>query len=138
MHHRYLMRISRTGLFRRRKKRVKMTFAGGKHLYDFNDVAVSLHVVVLVQGAVGLLAKDRSGTSDPVCQVQLGATQSRQTRVISKTCYPIWNEVFTFGVKDLACQHLIFRLYDYDVASSDDFLGYARLPLSEIIDETRN
>ena len=137
---RYMMRVTSSiipHILRHRKKRVNMKFSGDGTLYDFNDVAVSqLHVVVLIQGASGLMARDRSGTSDPVCQVLLGGTQSRQTRVISKNCYPIWNEVFTFGVRDVSSQQLIFKVYDYDTASSDDFLGYARLPLSDVMNET--
>ena len=137
---RYIMRCSNSllpAMFRHRKNRVNMKFSGGNKLYDFNDVSVSrLHVVVLIQGASGLMARDRSGTSDPVCQVLLGGTQSRQTRVISKNCYPIWNEVFTFGVRDVSAQQLVFKIYDYDVTSSDDFLGYARLPLSDILSES--
>ena len=117
----------------RQARELDATFEA-KHVYDFNHAAVSrLHVVVLVQSAHNLLARDRSGTSDPmVCVSLAGGEQSHSTAVISKNCYPVWNEVFTFGVKDVAAQQLVFRVFDYDRGREDDFLGYVALPLHNV------
>ena len=53
---------------------------------------------------------------------------------MSKTS-PVWNEVFTFGVRDILSQQLIFEVADYDFGKQADFLGYARLPLINVIQE---
>ena len=119
-----------------RKKRVNTTFSDDKYLYDFNHVAVSnMHVVVLVQAAENLIAGDRNGFSDPMCRVSLGTRQTAKTRIIFTKTSPVWNEVFTFGVEDLNSQQLIFEVVDYDLGKQADFLGYARLPLREIVQE---
>ena len=108
------------------------------HTYNFNPVTVSrLHLVVLVQSANDLQSHSRSGTSNPVAHISLGGSeQSHSTTVISKTCYPVWNQVFTFGVKDTESQQLIFRVFDYDKGKEDDFLGYAAIPLHEVPSES--
>jgi len=45
--------------------------------------------------AEGLLAKDRSGTSDPFAEIYLGGILKFKTRVVAKTLHPEWNETFT-------------------------------------------
>jgi hypothetical protein len=119
-----------------RKKRVNTTFSDDKYLYDFNHVAVSnMHIVVLVHAAENLIAADRNGFSDPMCRISLGTRQSAKTRIIFNKTSPVWNEVFTFGVEDLESQQLIFEVVDYDLGKQADFLGYARLPLRNIVNE---
>jgi hypothetical protein len=119
-----------------RKRRVNTTFSNDKYLYDFNDVAVSnIHVVVLVECANNLMGRDRNGMSDPLCKVSLSGRQTTKTRVIMAKTSPVWNEVFIFGVKDVLTQHLIFEVADYDFGKQADFLGYARLPLINVVQE---
>ena len=110
---RYMMRVTSPPrmLGWIRKKRVNTTFSDDKYLFVFNDVAVSnIHVVVLIQNAKNLMGRDRNGHSDPVCQVSLGGRQISKTNVIYGKTSPVWNEVFTFGVKDLQSQQLIFNV----------------------------
>ena len=136
---RYLLQNIKPSMFHRRRSSRSIQFKSNhRELYEFNEVAVSkLHVVILVQRGSNLLARDRNGTSDPVCRLSLGGEQIRQTTVIKKSCYPEWNEVFTFGVRDVGAQQLTFEIYDYDPGKGNDFLGYVRLPLHRILFEDR-
>ena len=138
---RYMQRLSNTGLFHtshRRKANITTFSSDHRILYDFNQAAVSrLHVVVLVHSAHNILARDRSGTSDPCCVVSLNGEQVKNTAVVGQTCYPEWNEVFTFGVRDVGAQQVVFSVYDYDHGKENDFIGYARLPLHHVLFEAR-
>jgi hypothetical protein len=96
---------------------------------------VALVTLELVE-ARGLLAMDRSGTSDPYCFVML-AGQCYRSQIIQKTLAPQWNETFTFaltGAADLSKQTLVIDLYDSDLIGADEWMGLVRLTLADFLD----
>lgn len=82
------------------------------------EYAVSVHVV----RATGLLAADKSGTSDPYVKVQSEYGKKAKTSVIKKTCNPEWDETLELLLPDLAAP-LAFTVFDYDKAGKNDNLG---------------
>jgi len=89
---------------------------------------------VLVLGATGLPASDRSGTSDPFCVCEIpGKTRSRcQTKVAKRTLKPEWNEVVE--IRDFAIGDSIrFQVMDWDYNRSE-LLGEAVLMEDCVLD----
>ena len=77
--------------------------------------------VVLVE-AQGLRAADAGLSSDPYCMLSLGK-ETFKSNTKCKTINPKWREAFDFNWKDDWKTELEISLWDYDIASKDDFLG---------------
>ena len=94
---------------------------------------------VVVVEARGLAAKDKGGTSDPFCRVELlslgtKAVREETTKVIDATIAPVWNDAYSFVLRDAQkVTHLHFEVRDKDAASSQ-FLGEAFVCLDALID----
>ncbi|XP_070618788.1 synaptotagmin-9 isoform X1 [Erythrolamprus reginae] len=84
-------------------------------------------LIVKIHKAVGLPAKDFSGTSDPYVKIYLlpDRKTKHQTKVHRKTLNPVFDEVFLFPVpyKDLSSRKLHFSVYDFDRFSRHDLIG---------------
>ncbi|XP_063294373.1 synaptotagmin-9 isoform X1 [Pelobates fuscus] len=84
-------------------------------------------LIVKIHKAVGLPAKDFSGTSDPYVKIYLlpDRKTKHQTKVHRKTLNPVFDEVFLFPVpyNELATRKLHFSVYDFDRFSRHDVIG---------------
>jgi hypothetical protein len=85
---------------------------------------------VLTAQAEGLLAKDRSGTSDPFCEIHVGGelNVAHKTRVMDKTLHPEWNQTFT-----LHHSVRVLMSADVDILSRLRFLKLKMLPGSSLL-----
>ncbi|EDV21046.1 uncharacterized protein TRIADDRAFT_60419 [Trichoplax adhaerens] len=81
--------------------------------------------VVLLEGK-NLMAMDDNGKSDPYCKLRIG-NEKFKSKTCSKTLNPVWKEEYEFHI--YYDQTTIFELevYDYDMASKDDFMGKVEL-----------
>eukprot|EP00741_Cyanophora_paradoxa_P020745 tig00021293_g20024.t1 len=96
-------------------------------------------LVVTAQGAKGLANKDAVGKSDPYAVLTLQEVgdsavepQRHRTKVVDNNLDPVWNETYSFHVlrEDAT---LVVHVFDKDIGFTDDFLGEARVPLSDIL-----
>ncbi|KAH9369805.1 hypothetical protein HPB48_011647 [Haemaphysalis longicornis] len=78
----------------------------------------SCKIAITVICAQGLIAKDKSGTSDPYVTVQVGKTKKR-TRTMPRDLNPVWNEKFCLDEDN----DLKSKLRQKLTRESDDFLG---------------
>ncbi|KAF4101412.1 multiple C2 and transmembrane domain-containing protein 2 [Onychostoma macrolepis] len=77
-----------------------------------------------------LVIRDRSGTSDPFVKFKLDGKNIYKSKVVNKNLNPIWNESFSFPVRDRD-QTLHLKVYDRDLRSND-FMGSSSFPLHQL------
>lgn len=74
-----------------------------------------------------------SGTSDPYCKIFF-EEHNYKTKTIDCTLNPVWNEEFIFNIRSTTSKFQI-EMWDKDLASSDDFMGYFELNLADIVNQ---
>nr|GMD40958.1 synaptotagmin-5-like [Ipomoea batatas] len=103
---------------------------------DYSDLElkpVGMLDVKLIQ-AKELTNKDLIGKSDPFAEVFVRPLRARMknSKVISNSLNPIWNEHFEFEVEDIATQHLTVKVYDDEGVQSSELIGCAQFPLKDL------
>lgn len=88
-------------------------------------------LTVRIYEARDLPAMDITGTSDPYVRARLEATEYC-TDVVYKSLNPTWEAEFEFKVTEVS-DDLLLTVYDKDVASTDDVIGEAVVPLHHLL-----
>nr|KAI8758458.1 synaptotagmin-10-like [Biomphalaria glabrata] len=103
----------------------------GKLFFSLRYSQEDLALVVTINRAENLPAKDFSGTSDPYVKVYLLPDRKTklQTKVHRKTLNPEFNETFSFIVQyeELTERCLQFNIYDFDRFSRHDAIGTVKV-----------
>ncbi|XP_019938144.2 multiple C2 and transmembrane domain-containing protein 1 isoform X3 [Paralichthys olivaceus] len=73
-----------------------------------------------------LAIRDRGGSSDPYVKIKLGNKEVFKSKTIHKNLNPVWDEKKTIIMDNLS-EPLHFKVFDYDFAFQDDFMGSAYL-----------
>jgi Ca2+-dependent lipid-binding protein len=87
--------------------------------------------VEVLDGA-NLPAADRNGYSDPYCKFFLNGKEIHKTEKKDKTLSPVWNETFDIAVRSRTAAKFEVQVFDWDMGSSDDFLGKGSIDLTPI------
>eukprot|EP00002_Diphylleia_rotans_P001016 TRINITY_DN10556_c0_g1_i10.p1 TRINITY_DN10556_c0_g1~~TRINITY_DN10556_c0_g1_i10.p1 ORF type:complete len:1388 (+),score=278.91 TRINITY_DN10556_c0_g1_i10:174-4166(+) len=98
---------------------------------DAKKSGAELYLEVI--GAKSLLDADRSGTSDPYVELNLGG-ESWKTSCIKKTLNPQWNECHIFAVTDLGAT-LNLKVMDQNDFMKNVVIGELNLPMNYFKDE---
>ncbi|XP_073706261.1 multiple C2 and transmembrane domain-containing protein 2 [Garra rufa] len=95
--------------------------------FAFAQQKVQYLLTISLREGRNLVIRDRSGTSDPFVKFKLDGKNIYKSKVVNKNLNPIWNESFSFPVRDLD-QTLHLKVYDRDLRSND-FMGSCSFPL---------
>lgn len=85
-----------------------------------------------VLDAADLPAADRNGKSDPYVIFELNGDRVHKTEVQKKTLHPAWNEFFQVEIPSKVAADFKCKVYDWDLAGDDDFLGAADIDLRKV------
>ena len=113
--------------------------AGASALSGLGSDIISGKLTVEVASGHDLLAADggmfSKKTSDAYVKVTLGDALVAKSDVVKKNLNPVWNlsAEYNVGPKARKTPTLVFTVYDYDMASSDDPLGAAEVPLKQLL-----
>jgi len=114
----------------------KLDPKSGEAINHFCD-PVSALLRVEVKAGRNIINLDDDDGSDPYVEVIIvqpdGTEQKQQTHFIDDTAEPEWNRTFNFIVAKPYSADLVFRMFDYDGATSyDDLIGEVRIPMSKL------
>nr|XP_057913406.1 multiple C2 and transmembrane domain-containing protein 1-like isoform X3 [Doryrhamphus excisus] len=78
-----------------------------------------------------LAVRDRGGSSDPYVKLKVAGKEVFRSRTIRKNLNPVWDEKTTVLVDNLS-EPLYVKVFDYDFALQDDFMGSAEVQLDSL------
>lgn len=78
-----------------------------------------------------LVAMDKNGLSDPYVKFKVAGRLLHKSRTIHRDLNPIWDEVFVVPIED-PFQPVNVKVFDYDWGLQDDFMGAAKLDLTQL------
>ena len=94
---------------------------------------MTLHLQIRVVEGRDIPKMDAFGKVDPFVMLRVESSKIIQnTRAISKTFTPVWNEEFNFNIKDPSSDSLICLLKDRDQGSADDPISRLIIPLRDM------
>ncbi|KAF8419946.1 hypothetical protein EV426DRAFT_576746 [Tirmania nivea] len=105
---------------------IQMTLDPSESINNMGDLRVDL------LDAMNLKAMDRNGKSDPFCVFELNDEKVFKSKILKKTIHPAWNEFFDTRVPSRTAADFIVKIYDWDLAGDADFIGQARLDLTDL------
>ncbi|KAH8401154.1 hypothetical protein KR009_003342, partial [Drosophila setifemur] len=86
---------------------------------------------VHLKSGTDLVAMDKNGLSDPYVKFKVGGRLLHKSRTIHRELNPVWDEVFIVPIED-PFQPIIVKVFDYDWGLQDDFMGSAKLDLTQL------
>jgi phosphatidylserine decarboxylase len=96
---------------------------------------ISYHAVVEVTVVRGqnFPKMDLNGEADPFCVLSLGERKLYTTKTILKSRSPVWMETTRLLVPEVEKNYtLLFDVWDWDKASSNDYIGQAKVELTDM------
>ncbi|XP_034104890.1 multiple C2 and transmembrane domain-containing protein isoform X2 [Drosophila nasuta] len=91
----------------------------------------ALQLRVHLKSGCDLVAMDKNGLSDPYVKFKVGGRLLHKSRTIHRDLNPVWDEVFIVPVED-PFQPIIVKVFDYDWGLQDDFMGSAKIDLTQL------
>ncbi|XP_017839144.1 multiple C2 and transmembrane domain-containing protein isoform X2 [Drosophila busckii] len=92
---------------------------------------MALQLRVHLKSGCDLVAMDKNGLSDPYVKFKVGGRLLHKSRTIHRELNPVWDEVFIVPVED-PFQPIIVKVFDYDWGLQDDFMGSAKIDLTQL------
>ncbi|KAI8037104.1 hypothetical protein M5D96_009851, partial [Drosophila gunungcola] len=86
---------------------------------------------VHLKSGTDLVAMDKNGLSDPYVKFKVGGRLLHKSRTIHRDLNPVWDEVFIVPIED-PFQPIVVKVFDYDWGLQDDFMGSAKLDLTQL------
>ena len=78
---------------------------------------------------------DTLGSSDPYCELVIG-DHKEKTAVKKRKLNPVWNESFTFGLREETITgELLVRVYDWEAVGHPHLMGEIHVPISDVMDK---
>ena len=130
-----IQRISvKTWVDKKKKERYQNVFKDStKGYYRFNEALIATYLLhINVVEASHLLGKQRNGSSSPF--VSIASLRERcETRIISDSVNPVWNEKFTLAINNPESEHLVVRVWNWQEVAKNNFLGKVDIPVADVL-----